>query len=301
MTRPYETRVKRFALLVCLGLLVISSDAMAQTLEERIQKGRQLYQEGQLEQALAELQQALEEAPESVEALYFTGMTLGRLRRFDEAFDLLTQASKLDSGNAAIPSGNALIHQGAMIAAFQGQRFEDAWDQAILAAQSGQDMSAYFKQIEAVSPRPDDFDARLAAPRVFVADLDMTRLITGDLSPSSFLDTSSVEINRAQQELPEIRRLYILALVESRHFAVVNQVALATHVLLVQADSFEDGEINGYFKLVHPTSSEEIFSRQMSLSDITTPSAIRSDVALHIKYLETWLEQQGQEQRDGGR
>ena len=294
MARPYETRVRRFALLVCLGLLVIPNDAMAQTLEERIQKGQQLLQEGQLEQALAELQQALEEAPESVEALYFAGLTLGGLRRFDEAFDLFTQASKLDPGNAQ-------IHQRAMIAAFQGQRFDDAWDQAILAAQSGQDMAAYFKQIEAVSPRPADFDARLAAPRVFVADLDMTRLITGDLSPSSFLDTSSVEINRAQQELPEIRRLYILALVESRHFAVVNQVALATHVLLVQADSFEDGEINGYFKLVHPTSSEEIFSRQMSLSDITTPSAIRSDVALHIKYLETWLEQQGQEQGDGGR
>ena len=294
MTRPYEIRLRAFALLSCLGLLAIPSGAIAQTLEERIQKGQQLLQEGQLEQALAELQQALEEAPEYVPALYFTGTTLGRLRRFDEAFDLLTQAAKLDPGNAP-------IHQGAMIAAFQGQRFEDAWDQAILAAQSGQDMAAYFKQIEAVSPRPDDFDARLAAPRVFVADLDMTRLITGDLSPSSFLDTSSVEINRAQQEIPEVRRLYILALVESEHFAVVSQVALATHVLLVQADSFEDGEINGYFKLVHPTSSEEIYSRQMSLSDITTPSAIRSDVALHIKYLETWLEQQGQEQGDGGR
>jgi len=294
MTRPYEIRLRAFALLSCLALLAIPSDAMAQTLEERIQKGQQLLQEGQLEQALAELQQVLEEAPEYVPALYFAGMTLGRLRRFDEAFDLLTQAAKLDPGNAP-------IHQGAMIAAFQGQRFEDAWDQAILAAQSGQDMAAYFKQIEAVSPRPDDFDARLAAPRVFVADLDMTRLITGDLSPSSFLDTSSVEINRAQQEIPEVRRLYILALVESEHFAVVSQVALATHVLLVQADSFEDGEINGYFKLVHPTSSEEIYSRQMSLSDITTPSAIRSDVALHIKYLETWLEQQGQEQGDGGR
>ena len=294
MPRPYEIRLRAFALLSCLALLAIPSDAMAQTLEERIQKGQQLLQEGQLEQALAELQQALEEAPESVEALYFAGRALGGLRRLDEAFDLLTQAAKLDPGNGQ-------IHQGAMFMAFQGQRFEDAWDQAILAAQSGQDMSAYFKQIEAVSPRPADLDARLAAPRIFVADLDMTRLITGDLSPSSFLDTSSVEINRAQQEIPEVRRLYILALVESEHFAVVSQVALATHVLLVQADSFEDGEINGYFKLVHPTSSEEIYSRQMSLSDITTPSAIRSDVALHIKYLETWLEQQGQEQGDGGR
>ena len=294
MTRPYEIRLRAFALLSCLALLAIPSGAIAQTLEERIQKGQQLLQEGQLEQALAELQQALEEAPEYVPALYFAGTTLGRLRRFDEAFDLLTQAAKLDPGNAP-------IHQGAMIAAFQGQRFEDAWDQAILAAQSGQDMSAYFKQIEAVSPRPDDLDARLAAPRVFVTDLDMTRLITADLSPSSFLDTSSVEMNRAQQELPEVRRLYILALVESKHFAAVSQVALATHVLLVQADTFEDGEINGYFKLVHPTSGEDIYSRPMSLSDITTPSAIRSDVAVHIRYLETWLEQQGQEHGDKGK
>ena len=294
MARPYEIRLRAFALLSCLALLAIPSDAMAQTLEERIQKGQQLLQEGQLEQALAELQQALEEAPESVEALYFAGRALGGLRRLDEAFDLLTQAAKLDPGNGQ-------IHQGAMFMAFQGQRFEDAWDQAILAAQSGQDMSVYFKQIEAVSPRPADLDARLAAPRIFVADLDMTRLITADLSPSSFLDTSSVEMNRAQQELPEVRRLYILALVESKHFAAVSQVALATHVLLVQADTFEDGEINGYFKLVHPTSGEEIYSRQMSLSDITTPSAIRSDVAVHIRYLETWLEQQGQEHGDKGK
>ena len=64
MTRPYEIRLRAFAFLSCLTLLAIPSGAIAQTLEERIQKGQQLLQEGQLEQALAELQQALEEAPE---------------------------------------------------------------------------------------------------------------------------------------------------------------------------------------------------------------------------------------------
>ena len=76
-----------FLLLTCLAVLALPVDAAAQTVDERIQRGRQLLGEGQLEEALAELQQAIDESPDSAAALYFAGMALGRLSRFDESFD----------------------------------------------------------------------------------------------------------------------------------------------------------------------------------------------------------------------
>ncbi len=105
---------RALVLLACLVILAVPVDAAAQTLDERLQRGQQLLQEGQFEQALAELQQVIDDSPNSAAALYYAGRALGRLQRFDESFDYLVRASELDPGNGP-------VHQAACIAAAQGR------------------------------------------------------------------------------------------------------------------------------------------------------------------------------------
>ena len=306
MTRPYaisrmlknlrECRawvLRALVLLAGLAMLAVPVDAAAQTLDERVQTGRQLLQEGQFEQALAELQQVIDEFPNSAPALYFAGRALGRLRRFDEAFDYLVRASESDPGNGP-------VHQAACIAAFQGGRFEDAWNQGILAAQSGVDMASIFPQIEAALPRPDDFEARLAVPRVLVADPDLSRLKAADLQPDETEFRASA-VNQTQANIPEIRHQFALALLGSPQFAVVKQVAQATYVLLIQADSFDGETMDGYVHLADPSSGDEQYSRRMTLSDITSVGALRNDVARQLQFLEAWVERERREQGADGR
>ena len=306
MTRPYETSrmlrnsrrcrawvLRALVLLACLAMLAVPVDAAAQTLDERLQRGQQLLQEGQFEQALAELQQAIDESPNSAPALYYASRALGRLQRFDESFDYLVRASESDPGNGP-------VHQAACIAAFRAGRFEDAWNQGILAAQSGVDMSSLFPQIEAASPRPDDFESRLAVPGVLVADVDLSRIRTADLQPDE-LEARATVVNQALANIPEIRHQFALALLRSQQFAVVKQVAQATYVLLIQADSFNGETIDGYVHLADPSSGDAQYSRRMTLSDVTSVGAVRNDVARQLEYLEGWIERERREQGTEGR
>ncbi len=285
--------LRALVLLACLVILAVPVDAAAQTLDERLQRGQQLLQEGQFEQALAELQQVIDDSPNSAAALYYAGRALGRLQRFDESFDYLVRASELDPGNGP-------IHQAACIAAAQGGRFEDAWNQGILAAQSGVEMSSIFSQIETASPRPDDFEARLAVPRVLVAELDLSRIRTADLQPDE-TEFRATAVNQALTNIPEIRRQFALGLLRSQQFAVVKQVAQATYVLLIQADSFDGETIDGYVHLADPTSGDEQYTRRMTLEDITSVGAVRKDVAVQLQYLEAWIERERHEQGAEGR
>ncbi len=283
MFRPGEIKPRPLVLVACLAL-ALPAAAAAQTVDERIQRGRQLLGEGQLEQALAELQQAIDESPDSAPALYFAGMALGRLSRFDQSFDYLVRASEADPGNGS-------VHQAATIAALRGGRSAAAWDQAIMAAQSGVDMSSIFPQIESVAPRPDDFEARMAAPRVLVVPLDTSGLRTGDLNPDE-TEAGATVMNRAQANIPAIRHAFALGLLRSPRFAVVKQAAQADYVLVAQANSFDGETIDGYVLLVDPTSGEEQYTRRMKLSDITSLGAVRNDVAAQVQFLELWVERQ---------
>jgi len=179
----------------------------------------------------------------------------------------------------------------ACVAAVRGQRLEESWEQAILAAQAGVDMSGIFSQLENAGPPPDDFEARMAAPRVFVAEIDLSALVTADLQPGEE-EQSASEVTRSLVDISEARRQFGLGLLRSPSFSVVNQEEAATYVLLIQADRFSGSELDGYIKLVDPASGDEVYSRRLSLSDIGTVSALRGDVARQITHLETWLERE---------
>lgn len=266
-----------------LAVAVANVEAASQSAQERLDRGKQLLQDNQPGEALEELQKLIEDGPDLAEAYFYAGVALGRLERFDEAYDYLVRAAELDPGNGQ-------IHQMACVAAVRGQQLEESWEQAILAAQAGVDMSSIFSQLENAGPPPEDFEARMAAPRVYVAEIDLSALVTADLRPGEE-EQSASEVTSSMVDIAETRRQFALGLLRSSSFSVVKQEEVATFVLLIQADSFGGSELDGYIKLVDPASGEEVYSRRLNLSDIGTLSALRGDIARQITHLETWLEQ----------
>ena len=275
-----------FVFFVCLSFIVVGdADAAPQSAQERLDRGMQLLQEKQPGEALEELQKLIDESPNLAPAFFYAGVALGQLERYEEAYDYLVQAAELDPGNGQ-------IHQMACVAAVRGQRLEESWEQAILAAQAGVDMSGIFSQLENAGPPPADFKDRMAAPRVFVAEIDLSALVTADLRPGEE-EQSASEVTRSLVDIAEARRQFGLGLLRSPSFSVVNREEAATYVLLIQADRFSGSELDGYIKLLDPASGDEVYSRRLSLSDIGTLSALRGDVARQITHLETWLEREG--------
>lgn len=273
-------------LLVCLSFVVAASgDAVSQSAQERLDRGmRLLLQENQPAEAFDELQKLIDDGPDLAPAYFYAGVALGRLERFDEAYGYLVRAAELDPGNGQ-------IHQMACVAAVRSQHLEEAWEQAILADQGGVDMSGIFSQLENAGPPPDDFEARMAAPRVYVAEIDLSALVTADMQPGEE-EQSASEVNRSLVDIAETRRQFGLGLLNSPLFSVINQEEGATLVLLIQADSFGGSELDGYIKLMDVASGDEVYSRRLSLSDIGTLSALRGDIARQITHLESWIEQE---------
>jgi len=274
-----------FVLIVSLSLIAVAEgEAASQSAQERLDRGMQLLQENQPSEAWEELQKLTDERPDLAPAFFYAGVALGRLERYNEAYDYLVRAADLDPGNGQ-------IHQMACVAAVRGQRLEESWEQAILAAQGGVDMSGIFAQLENAGPPPDDFETRMAAPQVFVAEIDLSALVTADLRPGEE-EQSASEVTRSLVDIAEARHQFSLGLLRSPLFSVINQEEGATHVLLIQADRFGGSELDGYIKLVEAASGDEVYSRRLTLSDIGTLSALRGDVARQITHLESWLEQE---------
>ena len=283
-----------FVLIVSLSLIAVAEgEAASQSAQERLDRGMQLLQENQPGEAFEELQKLIDERPDLAPAFFYAGVALGRLERYDEAYDYLIQAAELDPGNGQ-------VHQMACIAAIRGQRIEESWEQAILAAQGGVDMSSIFSQLENVAPPPEDFEARMAAPRVFVAEIDLSALVTRDLQPGEEEQSASA-VTRTQVDFAETRRQFGLGLLRSPSFSVVNQREAASFVMLILVDRLDEGggegirlevRVDGHIKLLDPVSGEEMYSRPLTLSDIGTISALRGDIARQITHLETWLERE---------
>ncbi len=285
MTYQHSGVLRGCVLLVCLSFVVVANgEATSQSAQERLDRGMQLLQDNQPGEALEELQKLIDDGPDLAPAYFYAGVALGRLERYEEAYDYLVHAAELDPGNGQ-------IHQMACVAAVRGQHLEESWEQAILAAQAGVDMSSIFSQLENAGPPPEDFEARMAAPRVYVAEIDLSALVAADLQPGEE-EQSASEVTRSLVDIAETRRQFGLGLLRSPSFSVVKQEEGATFVLLIQADRFGGSELDGYIKLLDPASGDEVYSRRLSLSDIGTLSALRGDIARQITHLESWLEQE---------
>jgi len=270
------------ALLVCLVLVGPTATAGApQTAQERLDLGQELLAQGQAAEALAEFEKVLEAAPQSASAFYYAGAALGRLQRFDEALEYLVQSAELDPGNGA-------AHQMACIAAYQGGRHAEAWEQAILAAQAGVAMGQVFTQLDTVMPRPDDLETRLGVPRIFIQEIDTAALAARALRPGDE-DTSSTDASLAVAWMPEVRRQFGLGLLQSPSLAVVNRPDLASYVMEIRVDSVDGVSLDGFIRIVD-SEGEGRYTRRVSISDVTSAASVRNEVSVVTSNIASSLE-----------
>jgi tetratricopeptide (TPR) repeat protein len=257
---------------------ITAAAALQNEADEHMRQGMALIQNGQPEQALTEFEKAIEASPELATAHYYAGMALGQLQRFEESLEHFMTAGELDPGNAQ-------TYVMACRTAYALQDYEEAWNQGILAAQAGMDMSQAFAGLEQVSSRPDDFDARMSVPRVFVAPLDTSRVLGGDVTPGSS-EGSTMMLASRQEDLIETRRQLGLSLIRSEGFSVTQSVEQATYVLLVEIDDIE--ALSGLMKLIDTQTDDAVVSRPVSFP--TSIGSLRSETDRLVSFLEERLQ-----------
>jgi len=275
-----STAFRVFRTLAVSGALLLPITAAASLQDEaseHMRAGLALIQDGQAEAALEEFEQAIEASPELASAHYYAGMALGQLQRLEESLERFVAAADLDPGNGQ-------VHVMACRAAYSLQDYEESWNQGILAAQAGMDMSQAFAGLEQVSSRPADFDARMSAPRVFVADLDLSRVGAAEATPDS---TAGSGIASRSVDLVQIPRQLSFALARSEYFAVVKSREQATYVLLVEIDDVRSD--SALMKLIDAQTGEVAHSRPVTLPPRL--DALRSASDRLVSSLARWLEE----------
>jgi len=324
----------RFHILLSSLLLVLSivwlapTPALAAQQEalEMMQRGFDKIQAGNAEDGLRDLEKAIEEEPALAQAHFYAGQASAQLQRWQAAYDYFVEAADLLPG-----FGEA--HMQACRVAYTLEKFDDSWEQAILASQAGMDMQDAFQGLEARTTPPQDLSQRLGAPRVLIGNIDTSAILqqgtlldsggnfnpgadqsgvasadpfAGLITASSSLGREGVgrggaaQLSEVQADLFEVRRRFGLELVSSSAFGVVPRVDIAQYVLFIKVDFIGAAppprNLRGFVKLFDAASEEEVYSRPLELRNITSVSDVRNDVARYVAYMEEWLRQQARDE-----
>lgn len=122
----------------------------------------------------------------------------------------------------------------------------------------------------------------------------------GPVGPTIFaMPASGSElVARVQAELVEVNRQFGRLLAESGRFGVVADPPAADWIfrLVIQdATDAEPRRVTGFVKLFDPRDGEEVYSRNLELSNTASVPDIRNDAARYVGYMERWLRE-----REGG-
>lgn len=248
------------------------------------------------QRALQEVERVLELDPDNPQAYYYRGMAYGQLQQLEQALEAFVTAGELSPGYTD-------AHVWATRLAGQFQNWDLAWDQAILASQSGFDMSQAFDELRRASAEPADFEHRLRAPRIMLGPIDVEAILGQD----AFLDedaspfgsvvgegaSGESRLAEAQADIVEVRRTFGVLLQDSDDFAVVQNVELANYTLILKVSEIAGARprsMEGIVKLV--AGDEETFSRPVRFSNIASTADLRTEVARVVTSMEEWLAEQ---------
>ena len=265
------------------------------------------------QEALEEVDKVLEIEPDNAQAYFYRGMAYGQTQQLQQALDAFVTAGALSPGYTD-------AHVWACRLAFGFQNWEVAWDQGILASQSGFDMSQAFAEMRQLVAEPDDFDRRLRAPRILLGGIDVEAIAGQDSflnEPVSIGNTTDVgsrgaagapagnslafsdgpsgtsRFAEAQADIANVRRTFGVMLQESDEFAVVQRSELATYVLTLKVNDIGLGSrrsMEGIVKFL--SGDEEVYSRPIRLRDITSTADLRTQIFREVVFMEEWLAKQ---------
>lgn len=265
------------------------------------------------QKALEELDKVLGIEADNAQAYYYRGIAFGQTQQIDEALTAFLRAGELAPGYTD-------AHVYACRLAWGVQNWDVAWEQAILASQSGFDMSQAFAELRQMADEPEDFERRLRAPRVLLGGVDVEAITGQDsflnepVSAGNAADASSrgsstspaasslafgeapsggTRFAEARADIFNVRRTFGVMLQESHEFAVVQDAALASYVLTLKVNDVGVGrprDMEGIVKLVR--GEEEVYSRPLRLSDIASTADLRTEIFRHVVFMEEWLAQQ---------
>jgi hypothetical protein len=263
--------------------------------------------------ALEEIDKVLEIEPGNAEAFFYRGMAYGQLQRLQESLDSFVEAGVLAPGYT-----DAYVRSCRL--AFQFENWPLAWEQAILASQSGFDMSQAFAELRNMGGEPEDFEHRLRAPRVLLGPIDVEAItgqdsfVTDIASVGNAADAGSrgasgspadsslafgegpagtTRFAEAQADIVNVRRTFGVLLQESHEFAVVQSPDLATYVLTLKVNDVGVGrprDFEGIVKFM--LGDEEVYSRPLRFRDIASTSDLRTEIFHVVVFMEEWLANQ---------
>lgn len=289
---------------VVLGLAT-PSVAASQASDRELQLALEKLQQQDPEGALEVLEELLEAHPGQWQAHFLRGMALGQQGDDGDAREAFLTAADLNPGYAE-------AHVRAAIASFRLGDHDVAWEQSILAHVAGDDMMAEFAELRKVSREPDDFESRVSAPRVWVAELDIEELTR--------VRAAEEILRQAQAELAELRRQLLLVLRDSPSFGLVPQAGAARYIAEIKIDDVGDmafdefeepyeqsvnaggdtlprapdvlGEstrsVVAHLKLLSPGGSEPEYRRRFTIDNITQVLGVNTELKRQVGYLEAW-------------
>ncbi len=223
---------------------------------------------GELEAAVLVLDKAIRSDPGYAPAYFSRAIALADLGRLDEAQESALQAARRSPGVAD-------VHELAMLISLDVNDGASAWEQAVQAGQAGANLRRHFDRLDAAAPAPDDFDARVSAPRIMVARpyTDVTNLL---------MDTALAKVFQT------VRR----ELAAAPMVGVVVDPSLADYVMTIRGDRLHSSRprrLEGRMT-VTDRSGREIYDKVLLLNDVDSPSRVSQDMSRFLRDLQGRLQ-----------
>ncbi|MCH7823740.1 MAG: hypothetical protein IH849_02975 [Acidobacteria bacterium] len=311
----------------CLSIVLAAPAASGQQQQSEemqiIRAAEQMVNAQQADEALAELQKIFDENDEFAPAYFVAGLAYAAKRDAPKAYENMIKATEYN------PGWGQAHRLASRYAATMGD-LDASWAQAIKAHQSGTDMSDAFEGLSNMGDGPDDLDAAMSAPRVFVGPVDTTAFeASGDTALQSGAGGSRTDREDSasrgtglgrrviQEAAPDIYRWVQEAksqFSDSRAFGLVQRPEQAQYILIFEIDSMTDlsastsntpgdnspawfdsarrRRTRGYLKLVDAQSGEDAYRRRVDFRDIASYGDLNRDFSVIMSIMEEWAADQ---------
>ncbi|MGD8328697.1 MAG: tetratricopeptide repeat protein [Acidobacteriota bacterium] len=287
------------ATVLATGLTVAAPLQETERAAELTDRAVELVNENRLGEALELLDQAIEVDDTYWQAYYQEGRIYGMREDFLMARDRLLKASELNPGHAH-------THRLAWEAAYRLGDYENAWDQAIRASLAGVNMNQWFMEMYGKSDPPEDFEQRINAPRIFVADLEILDVeanaqlpfnrnpTTNGIGTISGRPAYAEGLNRANENafnLKRVRDNTREALFRAPYLGSVLDLELADYILGISVEALGEGHpvwMEGYLRLYDTSTGEAVYFTSLKLRDISSDTVLFGEIERQIIELQKW-------------